>query len=73
MAEDYQYFPTKWPLIEFYLGIWKLRISIGIMRESQDNLSYEYVAFLIYWVNKPLVKFKLYDTQRRVKERLENR
>jgi len=64
-------FPTKWPLFEFYLRIWKLTITTAVFTESIESLTYQYVAFLISWKGENKFKFRLYDTEIRKTERID--
>ena len=66
-----QYFPTRWPILEFRLSIWKLTVATAIMRESLESLSYEYLILLVAWNGKEIHRFRLYDTERRAVNRLE--
>lgn len=53
---------TKWPLFEFYFGMWKLSIKTQLMTVPQETLTYEYIRVGIYWGSRELFHFRLYDT-----------
>lgn len=62
-------FPTKWPLFELFIGIWKLQIKTVLMRPSIESMSYEYIALVGYWGAKELFKIRLFDSYMRTQER----
>jgi len=66
-----QIFPTRWPLFDFHLSIWKLDIATMALRTSMECLAYEYVALVIRWNGDEKFRFRIYDTERRQRERLD--
>lgn len=66
-----QIFPTKFPLFEFYLRVWRLEIGTDCMRESMESTTYEYVRLRIDWKGKNLFHCRLFDTYRRQVDRLD--
>jgi hypothetical protein len=61
--------PTRWPILDFHLNIWKLNIGTAIMRDNAQFRKYEFIRLEIYWGNKQLAKLDLYDTWERVEAR----
>lgn len=45
-------------------------MATAIMSESLQSDTYEYIRLGIYWKNKELYHFRLYDTYRRRQDRL---
>lgn len=58
-------YSTRWPLIDFFLKIWKLQAGIVLMSPSMESMSYHYVALILHWGDKQLFNFRLYDTEKR--------
>ena len=65
-----QVFPTRWPIFEFSFRVWRLAIWTAIMSESPESMTYEYVALFIRWGNREPLNLRLYETVRRVEDRL---
>lgn len=66
-----QIFPTKWPLLDFSFEVWKLAIRVELMRASMESLAYEYLRLGVFWKGKLVWHIRLYDTERRVRERID--
>ena len=64
-------YPTKWPLFEFWLGIWKLKVVVTLFRPSIESLSYEYHILMVHWGSKQLLRVRLYDSEQRMRDRLD--
>ena len=71
MAIYKQIFPTKYPLFEFYFGVWKLRIATAVFRPSYESLAYEYIRVSFSWREKEFFAFRLFDTYHRVTNRID--
>lgn len=63
-------FPTKWPLFDFFIDIYKLRVGVVAMTPSVESLTYEYLRMRIAWGGKKLFEFRLFDTERRMTDRI---
>lgn len=71
MAIYKQIFPTKYPLLEFNLTIWKLSVRTYLMRESSESMTYEYIRLGFLWGNNMFFHFRLFETQQRKVSRLD--
>lgn len=71
MAIYKRVFPTRYPLFRFYIQVWKLAIMCDLLTKPDERLSYEYVALMGRWGDKELFCFRLYDTYRRIEDRLD--
>lgn len=61
--------PTRWPLFEFHLVIWKFSIRTCVVRDVPEMKTYEYFRLDIYWGNNKLLQVKLFDTWERIDQR----
>jgi hypothetical protein len=65
-------FPTRYPLLDFHMRIWKLTIETNLMSESMESMTYQYISLFILWKGNVLYKFRLYDSYKRAVERKNN-
>jgi hypothetical protein len=65
-------FPTKWPLFEFSLSVWKFHIAATTFRPATASLTYEYIRVALYWGGNDFYHFRLYDTFVRKEDRLKS-
>lgn len=70
MINTQRIYPTRYPLFDFHLDIGKFHIYTGVMRPSIEGLSYEYLMIYVAWGAKTLFNLRLYDTERRLEDRL---
>lgn len=62
----WKYTATPYPILDFYLKVWKLEVTAGVMREDMARRAFDYVALQIHWGVKRIFLFKLYDIERRI-------
>lgn len=64
-----QIIPTRWPLFELHLSIWKLHIKTALFCPEGEIGVYEYLMLVIVWAGKEKFRFRLFDVFTRMSER----
>lgn len=61
--------PTRWPIFEFTLNVWKLHLGTSLMCNVFDAEVMQYIKFSIWWGRTVLFEVKLYDLYKRIDNR----
>lgn len=66
-------YPTKYPLLEFHLAVWKLKAGVIVMSPADWQVAYDYLMLRVDWSGNKLFEIRLWDTTRRIDDRLGNK